>query len=59
MTHTYALMPVPRAVYDLIREKLESAGYGCQVISGRSDAALDMHGIALVPVSAETDLTED
>jgi hypothetical protein len=56
MTHTYALLPVPRAVYDLIREKLESAGYANQIRGDKSDADMVMDGLALVPDVAEPDL---
>jgi len=43
-TRTYALMSVPRAMFDLVRGKLQEAGYDHAI----DDDSLDMHGIALV-----------
>jgi hypothetical protein len=44
-THTYVTMDVPKAVYDIIREKLLAAGYEHAVDDREGE--LDMHGIAL------------
>lgn len=47
-THTYALMEIPQEVFDLVREKLEAAGYEHAVHNDNGQLCLDMHGIALV-----------
>lgn len=41
--HTYAVLPVSKAVYDEIRSKLEKAGYSDQF----HDDRIDMHGLAI------------
>jgi len=48
MTHTYALLEVPKPVYDLIRAKLVEAGYQ-HAFDKKTDGSevIDMHGIAL------------
>lgn len=52
MTHTYALLPVPAAMFELVKAKLLDAGYQHAVHpsrDGHSEAeVLDMHGLALV-----------
>ncbi len=45
-TYTYALLEVPRELYDLVRAKLREAGYPVPV---GASAPLDMHGLALTP----------
>lgn len=49
MTYTYVEMPVSEKTYQEIRHNLVTAGY-FQAIHGQ---ALDMHGIALIPLPSE------
>lgn len=49
-THTYAMLPVPEAVYRVIRAKLEEHGYEHAI---DDDGELDMHGIAIVSEEVE------
>lgn len=53
MTHTYATMEVPRAVYDAVKSRLIAADYDHAIHPHRNGECLDMHGIALVE-SAKT-----
>ena len=43
MTHTYAVLDVPRSVYAAVRALLDAAGYD----HAFHDDVIDMHGIAL------------
>lgn len=43
-THTYAIMEVPREVFEVVKAKLEDAGYQHAIHDGDT---LDMHGVAL------------
>lgn len=48
MTHTYAVLDVPRAVYAAVRALLAAADYQHAFHDeGGSDEVIDMHGIAL------------
>jgi hypothetical protein len=49
MTHTYAVLDVPRAVYAAVRALLQRAGYDHTFQSSQVEGAevIDMHGIAL------------
>lgn len=49
MTYTYVEMPVSEKTYQEIRDNLITAGY-FQAIHGM---ALDMHGIALIPLPSD------
>lgn len=57
MTHTYAVLDVPRAVYAAVRALLDRADYGHAFHAGKDGEVIDMHGIALrvkdAPASAE------
>jgi hypothetical protein len=44
ITHTFAELEVPSELYDLVAQKLETAGYLHAIEGG----VIDMHGIALV-----------
>lgn len=54
MTHTYALLPVPKAGWDAIADALDNAGLTQSMIvrgaDGQPTVALQMTGIALIPV---------
>ncbi len=45
-THTYAVVGVPRYVYDMVARELRSAGYVAHAIDTMSDT-IDMHGLGL------------
>lgn len=47
MTHTYAILDVPRAVYAAVRALLERAGYQQAFHAAQDGEVIDMHGIAL------------
>lgn len=47
MTHTFAEMEVSRATFKEISDQLQAAGYHQAFVDG----AIDMHGIALVPMN--------
>lgn len=48
MTHTYAVLDVPHAVYAAVRALLDAAGYEHAFHDATSDGeVIDMHGIAL------------
>jgi hypothetical protein len=47
MTHTYAVLPVPHAVYAAVRALLEAAGYEHAFHDTSDGDVIDMHGIAL------------
>ncbi len=48
MTHTYAILDVPRAVYAAVRALLDRASYQHAFIDkGMDGEVIDMHGIAL------------
>jgi hypothetical protein len=51
MTHTYATLDVPRAVFAFVKRALLAAGYEHAV----SDGLIDMHGIALTPMPGAPD----
>lgn len=59
MTHTYAILEVPRAVYAAVRALLEAADYQHAFHDNRDGEVIDMHGIAFraKPGSASTDIT--
>jgi hypothetical protein len=54
-TYTYALLEISQAAYDEIKAKLESAGYSDQFHEDDGQIAIDMHGIAVVPIVAAQD----
>lgn len=55
-TRTYAVLEVPGAFYDLVREKLLAAGYDQAVHHDRGHGeVVDMHGIALARGEEQTD----
>jgi hypothetical protein len=47
MTHTYAILEVPRAVYAAVRALLSAADYGHAFHAKGDGEVIDMHGIAL------------
>ncbi len=47
MTHTYAILDVPRTVYAAVRALLSAADYEHTFHSGADGEVIDMHGIAL------------
>lgn len=65
MSHTYAILEVPGAVYAAVRALLTRAGYehtfhaGADPGKGREGEVIDMHGIAIraLPGSSNTDIT--
>jgi len=59
MTHTYAVLDVPRAVYAAVRALLGAADYGHAFHVGKDGEVIDMHGIALRSTGGEatTDIT--
>lgn len=48
MSHSYALMPIPKAVFDDVRGRLKEAGYDHAIHD--EGKTLDMHGVALIPM---------
>lgn len=59
MTHTYAILEVPGAVYAAVRALLERASYGHAFQVEKDGEVIDMHGIALraKPGTTATDIT--
>lgn len=59
MSHTYAVLEVPNAVYAAVRALLERADYAHAFHSGKDGEVIDMHGIALKSRGGEnrTDIT--
>jgi hypothetical protein len=47
MTHTYAVLDVPRAVYAAVRALLDAASYQHAFHADKDGEVIDMHGIAL------------
>ena len=47
MTHTYAVLEVPRSVYAAVRALLAQADYGHTFHNEKDGEVIDMHGIAL------------
>ena len=47
MTHTYAILDVPRAVYAAVRALLDAASYAHTFHADTDGEVIDMHGIAL------------
>ena len=47
MTHTYAVLDVPRAVYGAMRALLDAASYQHAFHADKDGEVIDMHGIAL------------
>lgn len=47
MTHTYAVLDVPRAVYAAVRALLDRANYQHTFVPGKDGEVIDLHGIAL------------
>lgn len=47
MTHTYAILDVPRAVYAAVRALLDAASYQHAFHAEKDGEVIDMHGIAL------------
>lgn len=47
MTHTYAVLDVPRAVYAAVRALLSAADYQHAFHANNDGEVIDMHGIAL------------
>lgn len=47
MTHTYAILEVPGAVYAAIRALLKAANYNHSFNTDKEGEVIDMHGIAL------------
>ena len=61
MTHTYAVLEVPRSVYAAVRALLVQADYQHTFIDSRTDGeVIDMHGIALKSKGGKpgTDITD-
>lgn len=52
-THTFATLDVPRQLYEYVKDALLAAGYEHALERGNPDGPIDMHGIALTPMSAE------
>jgi len=50
-TRTYATMEIPMEMWAVIRDKLMDAGYDQAFMDNN---ALDMHGIAIVPIDEST-----
>lgn len=48
MTHTFATMDVPAEVFELVRKKMEAAGYQHAIHTTPDGDYIDMKGIALV-----------
>ncbi len=49
MTHTYVTLDVPQEFFDLVKERMEAAGYDHAFHDhGDGNIRIDMHGIALV-----------
>jgi hypothetical protein len=59
VTHTYAILDVPNAVYAAVRALLDRAEYGHAFHADKDGEVIDMHGIALRSAggSASTDIT--
>ena len=59
MTHTYAILDVPRAVYAAVRALLDAADYQHAFHADTDGDVIDMHGIALRSKGgpASTDIT--
>lgn len=59
MTHTYAILDVPHAVYAAVRALLERASYQHAFHGDADGEVIDMHGIALRSKAgpASTDIT--
>ena len=47
MTHTYAVLDVPRTVYAAVRALLDAASYQHAFHADKDGEVIDMHGIAL------------
>ena len=47
MTHTYAILDVPRAVYAAVRALLDAASYQHAFHADKDGEVINMHGIAL------------
>lgn len=53
-TRSYAVLRVPKEVYEDIRRRLGKAGYSDQFFKGaRGDELIDMHGVALQSLQCE------
>lgn len=50
-THTYALLPVSKAVFEEIAQKLRAAGYDHAFGQDGENPVIDMHGTALTQAS--------
>jgi hypothetical protein len=60
MTYTFATLEVSQLAYDEVRAKLLAAGYEHAITSDSSEEELiDMHGIALVSISATKSNDDD
>ena len=55
MTHTYVILPLSKAAWNEIADKLCAADYGHAFQQETDGVVIDMHGIA---VQAEKDLTD-
>jgi hypothetical protein len=55
MTHTYAILDVPRAVYAAVRALLDAASYAHAFHAEADGEVIDMHGIALRLKGGPTD----
>lgn len=55
MTHTYAILDVPRAVYAAVRALLDAASYQHAFHADKDGEVIDMHGIALRSKAGPTD----
>ncbi len=51
-THTFSILPIPKAAWDYIAEAMEEAGYDHMITedgNGGITVMFDMHGIGVVP----------
>lgn len=59
MTHTVALLPLPRVAWDFIADAMEQAGYDNHLVTddghGGFTVMLDMAGIGLIPAGDASD----
>lgn len=55
-TYTYVEMEIPADLHELIRKKLEQAGYDHAILEGPDGRiTLDMRGVGLVPEDPDGD----
>jgi hypothetical protein len=51
MTHTYALLEVPPEMFEFVKKQLTEAGYEHAFDTSDGKPVIDMHGIALAPMT--------